>query len=55
MDIVAQTTSSQIMTVLVLIGAVTGGCNRSIDILPAVPSGAETAAATIESTERVCR
>lgn len=53
MDIVAQTTSSHILTVLVLIGAVSSGCNRSIDILPAVPSGTETAAATIASTERV--
>jgi hypothetical protein len=52
MDIMAQTTSSYIMTVLVLTGAVTGGCNRSIDILPAVPAGAETAA-TIAGTERV--
>lgn len=52
MDFVAQTTSSQIMTVLVLIGAFTG-CTRSIDILPAVTSDTETAAATIASTERV--
>jgi hypothetical protein len=52
MDLVAQTTSSQILTVLVLIGAFTG-CTRSIDILPAVIPDTETAAASIASTERV--
>lgn len=53
MDLVAQTTSSQIMTVLVLIGAVAGGCTRSIEVLPSADSGAEPATTTIATTERV--
>lgn len=53
MGTVAHVTSSHIMVVLVLVGAASAGCTRSIDVLPSTASHTEAATASIETTERV--
>lgn len=53
MDIVAQTTSSYSLAILLLIGAVSGACSRSIDILPSEQSKTQPTVTSIASTERV--
>lgn len=47
------TTSSRIIAMLLLSGALAGGCTRSIDIQPSAGLSADTAPASIASTERV--
>lgn len=49
----AQTTSSRILTTLLLIGAVSGGCSRSIDVMPSAVSDTPAAATSIANSERV--
>lgn len=53
MGIVSQTTYSHIMASLVLLGVISGGCTRSIEIMPSSAGALETATTSIASTERV--
>ncbi|MEK7336868.1 MAG: hypothetical protein AAB111_05280, partial [Nitrospirota bacterium] len=48
-----QTTSSRIMAVLALSSALSGGCTRSIEVLPSAAISTDTAPTSIASTERV--
>ncbi|MEQ1792827.1 MAG: hypothetical protein ABL970_01445 [Nitrospira sp.] len=49
----AQTTSVHIMAGLILLSAISGGCTRSIEIVPSTAGSVETATTSIASTERV--
>lgn len=53
MGIVAHTTSSSSLAILLLAGVLSGACTRSIEVLPSAHSDAPAATTTIANTERV--